>query len=83
MNNNYNIPRFRCPDDEVASDAIPFVVEDEVVLKFTTKMITKVEGSYDMAGDDAGEKYDSTSETVNNLIDAHKLMVRLFLIFTN
>jgi len=62
-------------DDELASDVYPVEVEDEVILKFTTKLITRTEGNYDMAGDGGGEEsYDPTSVTVNNLVDAHKLV---------
>jgi len=41
-------------------------------------MIVKTEGDYNTAGDDLGEKYDPTSTTVNNLVDAHRLVVRFF-----
>jgi len=45
--------------------------------KYTIKkMIVKTEGDYNTAGDDLGEKYDPTSTTVNNLVDAHRLVVR-------
>jgi hypothetical protein len=62
-------------DDELASDVYPVEVEDDVILRFTTKLITRTEGNYDMAGDGGGEEsYDPTSVTVNNLVDAHKLV---------
>merc|ERR1712193_351905 len=66
-------------EDELASDVYPLELEDDVILKFTTKLITRTEGNYDMAGDGGGEEtYDSTSTTVNNLVDAHKLIATDF-----
>merc|ERR1711941_239325 len=66
-------------EDELASDVYPVELEDDVILKFTTKLITRTEGNYDMAGDGGGEEtYDSTSTTVNNLVDAHKLIATDF-----
>merc|ERR1712039_479179 len=66
-------------EDELASDVYPLELEDDVILKFTTKLITRTEGNYDMAGDGGGEEtYDSTSTTVNNLVDAHKLVATDF-----
>merc|ERR1712070_963901 len=54
-------------EDELASDVYPVELEDDVILKFTTKLITRTEGTYD-----------STSTTVNNLVDAHKLIATDF-----
>jgi len=61
-------------EDEMMSDSFPYVLEDDVVYKVTTKVITKSEGDYNTAGDDLGEKYDPTSVSVNNLVDAHRLV---------
>merc|ERR1711941_252377 len=62
-------------EDELASDVYPVELEDDVILK----LITRTEGNYDMAGDGGGEEtYDSTSTTVNNLVDAHKLIATDF-----
>ena len=39
-------------------------------------MVTKVEGSYDTAGDSVDKDYDDPSAvTVNNLVDASRLVV--------
>merc|ERR1739841_161155 len=66
-------------EDELASDVYPVELEDDVILKFTTKLITRTEGNYDMAGDGGGEEtYDATSTTVNNLVDAPKLVATDF-----
>ncbi|KAL6080602.1 Translationally-controlled tumor protein [Balamuthia mandrillaris] len=66
-------------EDELSSDSFPLTLEDDVVYKIETKLITKTEDGYDMAGDGAGEEtYDSTSTTVNNLVDAHRLVETSF-----
>jgi len=55
------------------SDSFPIALEDDVIYKVTTKIITKTDGDFNTAGDDLGEKYDPSSVSVNNLIDAHRL----------
>ena len=64
--------------DEMASDSFPVEEVGDVVLKFTTKQVVRTEGSYNMAGDEAAEQYDSSSTTVNNLLDAHRLVETFF-----
>lgn len=46
-----------------------------VLIRKKMQMIVKTEGDYNTAGDDLGEKYDPSSTTVNNLVDAHRLVV--------
>jgi len=60
--------------DELGSDSFPKEVEDEVVYKLTTKLITRTEDAYNLAPDALGEQYDASAVTVNNLIDAHRLV---------
>jgi len=72
--------------DEIGSDSYPIKVIDDVVYEVEAKMITKSEtGEYNIGGNPSAdgqaepdEGVDSTSVTVNNIVDAHRLQNTVF-----
>eukprot|EP01116_Phalansterium_solitarium_P006547 TRINITY_DN18883_c0_g1_i1.p1 TRINITY_DN18883_c0_g1~~TRINITY_DN18883_c0_g1_i1.p1 ORF type:complete len:171 (-),score=79.82 TRINITY_DN18883_c0_g1_i1:253-765(-) len=71
--------------DELFADAYPMKLIDDVVYEVESKNITKSEGNYDIGAnaseDPDAEKedaFEATSETVNNVLDAHRLQTTSF-----
>jgi hypothetical protein len=64
-------------NDELASDSFPYVEEGDIVYKFTTKQIVRTEDAYNFDSSST-EQYEGTSETVNNLVNAHRLVETAF-----
>eukprot|EP00005_Dracoamoeba_jomungandri_P006125 CAMPEP_0174251106 /NCGR_PEP_ID=MMETSP0439-20130205/1041_1 /TAXON_ID=0 /ORGANISM="Stereomyxa ramosa, Strain Chinc5" /LENGTH=163 /DNA_ID=CAMNT_0015331341 /DNA_START=62 /DNA_END=553 /DNA_ORIENTATION=- len=64
--------------DELASDAYPCEEEDDCVFKITTKLITKAADGYQYDEPDAQTDVSSDAVTVNNLVDAHRLVETTF-----
>jgi len=71
--------------DEIGSDSYPVELIDDLIYEVQAKMITKSDsGDYDIGanasaeGADEGEGVDSTTVTVNNVVDAHRLAQTAF-----
>jgi len=70
--------------DELFSDSFPLTDVDDIAYEVETKNLTKTEGNYDIGanpsadGADEGEGVDPNAVTVNNLIDAMRLMQTSF-----
>jgi len=73
-------------NDEIGSDSYPIQELDDVVIELQAKMITKSDsGDYNIGanasaegGGEEDEGYDSSSVTVNNVVDAHRLQPTQF-----
>eukprot|EP01117_Protostelium_nocturnum_P008817 TRINITY_DN315_c0_g1_i1.p1 TRINITY_DN315_c0_g1~~TRINITY_DN315_c0_g1_i1.p1 ORF type:complete len:172 (-),score=55.89 TRINITY_DN315_c0_g1_i1:52-567(-) len=71
--------------DELTSDSFPMTEVDDIVYEVETKQITKSEGNYDIGGNPSADGADedegpaeSTVATVNNLVDAMRLVETSF-----